>query len=527
MIIIAALALIAIHAVVYVLSRLLARIKQAESKSDENRNLWREYIILSPTGILILNSEGAVKEINPAAEKMLGLNNLKTAGLSITRIFPEDFYFREYLENPDALSVRSREIEYRHPRGDIITLSLNTAPLKEGAGHLVSCMDITEIREFQRQKDFRRRQVQTIIDLIPTMIYIKDARGVFLMVNQSCAQSMGYTIDEIVGKNHRDLHDYPDEVDMMLASDRKVLISGEKYHAGEEVLTSKNGSNIYIDTVKIPYITDDTGEMAVLGVSSDITDKVLLQREVHRNESLRSLGVLAGGIAHDFNNQLMGIMGYLELLGLEPQSEKGLEYLAGIRTASRKSADLVRDLLSFSREYHKQNSRLDIHKVLDAAIRFVHSTAGDAANSIKCHFHSRVKSVTGDSNLLQSAFQNLIRNAVESLGPSGHIEVSTRDQKGEDVAQVFGSVTPGETDYLLISIKDDGKGMSEEIQNHIFEPFFTTKTGQSCSGMGMAAVYGIVKSHRGYIDVQSTPGKGSLFRIYLPFDIPDRQKADL
>jgi len=515
--------LIFIHVIFYLIL-LRIRIMRAETNLEENKSIWGDFFSLSPTGILSLGPDGIIKEINPAAERILGLNSERTKGVSISNIFRDDSYFEEYFSHPGIESSGSGDLEYNHPRGEVRTLSIKCVPLKKDSGHLVTCQDISEIRKYQQQKDLRRRELQTIINLIPTMIYIKDARGNFLMVNQSCADSMGYSVDEIVGRNHRDLHDYPDEVEMMLSTDRKVLISGEKVHVGEEVVTSKTGRNIFIDTVKMPFFPENTGEMAILGITWDITEKVFLQKELQKNESLKSLGVLAGGIAHDFNNQLMGILGYLELLSLEPQSEKGLEYLKGIRTASSKSADLVRDLLSFSREYHQQNHSLNIHDVLDDAIKVVQSS-GDFSTPIQCHFHSQVKHVIGDANLLQNAFQNLIRNAGESMGSPGHIEVSTEDLKGEELAEIFGSV--GEDSYLLIAVKDNGVGMSEEVQTHIFEPFFTTKPDNAGSGMGLAAVYGTVKSHRGYIDVQSSPGKGSLFRIYLPSEIHASPNGDL
>jgi len=519
------LTLAAIHAVIYLVS-LRSRMKRAEKASRETGNLWKEYVSISPAGILILSPEGHIREINPAAEKILGLQSRKSAGLPLGRVFPDVSYFENYLTNPGDPTLAGGELSYRHPGGKSRILSAKSVPLDKGTGHLISLLDITEIREYQRRRELRQKELQSIIDIIPAMIYVKDGRGTFLMANQSCADSMGYRVDEIVGTSHRDLHDYPDEVEMMLASDRKVLITGERIHIGEECITLKSGKNVYIETVKMPYVTVDTGEPAVLGISWDITDKVRLQKEIQKNESLRSLGVLAGGIAHDFNNQLMGILGYLELLGLEQQTGKGQECLEGIRSSSKKAASLVRDLLSFSREYRKQVRPFDIHRVLDDAIR----TAGDPGSlseRIRCRYNSRVKEISGDPNLLQYAFQNLILNAGDAVGKTGTILVSTEDLDVEEASEITDVTVPEAGHYLVVSIEDDGAGMTEEVQSHIFEPFYSTKGEGAGSGMGLAAVYGTVKSHHGFIDVRSTPGQGSLFRVFLPADGPRTAPAAL
>ncbi len=246
------------------------------------------------------------------------------------------------------------------------------------------------------------------------------------------------------------------------------------------------------------------------------------EEKLRQSEKMQAIGQLAGGVAHDFNNQLMGITGYADLLQESVKSDpKLLRYVENILLASRRAADLTAQLLAFARKGKYLSVAVDIHKTIQEVIVLL-SHSIDKQINIRRHLRASPCITTGDPTQLQSAILNLALNARDAM-PNGGEMIFTTDIVTFNEPRSWDNppfdLTPGR--YLSIGVSDTGEGMSLEVRRHIFEPFFTTKEQGKGTGMGLAAVFGTIKNHKGVVTVDSAPKKVTAFRILLPLRVPE------
>jgi signal transduction histidine kinase/CheY-like chemotaxis protein len=249
------------------------------------------------------------------------------------------------------------------------------------------------------------------------------------------------------------------------------------------------------------------------------------EEKLRQSEKMQAIGQLAGGVAHDFNNQLMGITGYADLLLDQVKENPKLNrYVENILLAARRSADLTAQLLAFARKGKYLSVSVDIHKTIQEVIALL-SHSIDKRITIRRHLRAVPCVTTGDPTQLQSAVLNLALNARDAMQGGGDL-IFTTDIVELDEPRSWDNppfdVLPGK--YLSIGVSDTGEGMTPEIKRRIFEPFFTTKEQGKGSGMGLAAVFGTIKNHRGAVTVDSAPHKGTSFRILLPLKEPEEEQ---
>jgi PAS domain S-box-containing protein len=267
---------------------------------------------------------------------------------------------------------------------------------------------------------------------------------------------------------------------------------------------------------------DINNELILQATVRDVSDQKRAEAERERLEArmrhaekMEAVGQLAGGIAHDFNNQLMGIMGYAELLINRLDNPTLREDADSILRASRRAADLTRDLLAFSRKGKYLTVPVNVHKVIEESVTMLERSI-DKRIEIRRELKASPAMITGDPTQMQNALLNLAINARDALPNGGTITFTTETV---DMKTVFAKADRHKAvkgRYLKICVIDNGKGMDEETMKHIFEPFFTTKEPGKGTGMGLASVYGTVKSHHGVVDAKSTLGEGSEFSMCFP-----------
>jgi signal transduction histidine kinase/CheY-like chemotaxis protein len=262
--------------------------------------------------------------------------------------------------------------------------------------------------------------------------------------------------------------------------------------------------------------TEIGGQDRILAVVRDIDDRKHMEEQLRQSEKLQAVGTLAGGVAHDFNNQLTGIIGWTELIqdrvGNDPDLDKAT---ANILTAAQRASDLTAQLLAFARKGKFESRPVDVHDLINEVTQLLTHTI-DKRISIETQLEAEEPYTTGDPSQLQNALLNLGVNARDAMPGGGQLTFSTRniDLTGDKDSCRRWKLEPGP--YVEISVTDTGEGMDEETLKSIFEPFFTTKQATKGTGLGLAAVYGTVNSHNGCIEVTSTPGTGSTFRVCLP-----------
>ncbi len=241
-----------------------------------------------------------------------------------------------------------------------------------------------------------------------------------------------------------------------------------------------------------------------------------LEESLRHAEKIQAIGQLAGGIAHDFNNQLMGVMGYAQILYDALEDPELRDYTSNILTASRRGSDLTRKLLAFSRKGKYTTVPVDVHSMIEEVVKILQHSI-DKKIGIKTDLQAVNSTVSGDPTQIQNALLNLALNSRDAIADSGEIRFLTENMDLEDVAELRKEHSfPAKGPCIRISVEDSGAGMDGHTMSHLFEPFFSTKPPNKGSGMGLASVYGTVKSHKGFIFADSTPGNGSVFSIFLP-----------
>ena len=249
-----------------------------------------------------------------------------------------------------------------------------------------------------------------------------------------------------------------------------------------------------------------------------VTEEALRKSEdeLRHSQKMEAVGRLAGGVAHDFNNLLTAIIGYAELISTRTSSNALAKQNADlIRKAGEQAAALTRQLLAFSRKQLLQPKVIDLNDLVVEMERLLRRVIGERFD-LQSHPNADIGRVKADPSQIEQVVLNLGVNARDAMPTGGTLSIRTENVRLDEAAahQISASLTPG--DYVVLSVTDTGAGMDEETMSHIFEPFFTTKGPGKGTGLGLATVYGIVRQTGGGISVESEPGKGSTFRIYLP-----------
>ncbi|GIW50766.1 MAG: hypothetical protein KatS3mg081_0121 [Gemmatimonadales bacterium] len=377
-------------------------------------------------------------------------------------------------------------------------------------------LDVTEILDTQRRLAAQEEQQRLVFHESFDPIFIADDQGNLVDVNPAGLALLGYSRDEIIGRDFaafvppEDLEREP----LVL----KRLSPGTEAKIFQRRLRRKDGSEV---TVEINAWRLSDGRIA--GIFRDLTQRAALEAQMREAQKLEAIGRLAGGIAHDFNNLLTVIISSTQLLmdSLEegPQKQDAREIL----NAANRAATLTRQLLAFSRRQAVHPETLDPNEVLRNTEKLLRRVIGE-----EIELSLELKSswlIYIDPGQLDQVIMNLVVNARDAMPRGGRLTLSTSDVSVSAVHLAHGSGIP-EGDYVLIALKDTGVGMSPDILEHIFEPFFTTKPVGQGTGLGLATVYGIVAQNGGHIRVESQPGKGSTFYLYLPRTQPQAEQPE-
>jgi PAS domain S-box-containing protein len=515
-----------------------------------------QFFTLSLDMLCISSGDGYFKWLNPAFTQTLGwtMDELLT--------HPYTFFV-----HPDDLNATLREVErqvstgekvfhfenrYRHKDGSWRVLSWKSTP--QGELMYAVARDVTERNRLERalqetnaeleQRVFARTQDLTsanqsleseisghkeaekqlsrdrrfldlVIENIPGMLFVKDAKDLrFVLFNRASEELLGYSRDELIGKNDYDF--FPKEqADHFTARDREVLASGKLHVTLEEPMTTRHKGVRIMNAKKIPVFDEQGQPQYLLGFSEDVTDLKKAQQQLQQAQKMQAVGQLTGGIAHDFNNLLGVIVGNLDLaserIGADPRLRGPIQ--AAMEGAEH-GAELTKRLLAFSRNQVLQLKRIDLNESLPQIVNMLQRTLGEQIVVRACPSEGLWPCVT-DPVLVEDTILNLGINARDAMSKGGTLTIETSNTHLDEfyAAQEL-EVIPG--DYVLLAVTDTGSGIPADVLEHVFEPFFTTKGENQGTGLGLSMVYGFVKQSKGHIKIYSELGHGTTVKIYLP-----------
>jgi PAS domain S-box-containing protein len=344
-------------------------------------------------------------------------------------------------------------------------------------------------------------------------VVITDKAARIVYVNPAFERLTGYSRAEVMGKNPRILKSGRQDA-AFYRTLWATITSGQPWH-GRLVNRRKDGS-LYTEEATITPVTDKRGRITnYIKVAYDITRELQLEQQFLSAQRLEAVGQLTAGIAHDFNNLLTVINGFAEMQQQYlPPDHPAHGHSRRILETGKRAAALINQLLAFARKQPIQPQVLDLNQVIREMEALLHRTLGEDIR-LDIQLAPELWPVKMDPTQIEQVVMNMAVNARDAMPRGGTLTIETANVLLDDeyVARHLGS-RPGE--HVLLSITDTGVGMSREVQARIFEPFFTTKEMGKGSGLGLAAVYGIVKQNQGNIWVYSEEGRGTTFKIYLP-----------
>jgi PAS domain S-box-containing protein len=372
--------------------------------------------------------------------------------------------------------------------------------------------DITERKEAEEALRESKEKYRLLVDYAHDGIFIAQG-GLIKFQNPKAREIFGCATHELLETPF---------IDLVHPEDRRFLPKRqERRPQGEEIpstyslrIINKSGEELWVQINGVDIKWE--GEPATLNFVSDITFEKRLEAQLLQAQKMEAIGTLAGGIAHDFNNILSSVIGYTEL-ALEEVSKGGLLHsnLQEVLKAGRRARDLVRQILAFSRQSDQELNLLEISPIIKETIKLLRASLPSTID-IKQHIGANMGTVMTDPTHVNQILMNLCTNAAHAMGENGGIlDVSLEKVgNGTDVGVRFAGLSPGP--HLKLTVSDNGHGMTPEVKERIFDPYFTTKEKGEGTGLGLAMVHGIVKSHGGTITVYSEPEMGSTFHVYLP-----------
>ena len=481
----------------------------------------------SDDAIISKSLDGIVTSWNHGAEQLFGYTAAEMIGQPILRLFPSD-----RLEEETAIVARIRAGETvrhfdtirRRKDGTVIHVSVTISPIRDPAGRIIGASKIARDISLRKQEQAHTEELvgrlNRIYGLVPGLIYqfLRRADGTY------CMPFATEAIRQIFQVAPEDVREDATRIFQKIPADDLPALNLSIEHSARTLtpwhhefrFRNADGTIAWLRGDSRPEPMDD-GSVLWHGFITDVTERHRIEGKLVESAKLESLGVLAGGIAHDFNNLLTGILGNASLARLElPPASLGQPMIDQIEIAARRAADLCKQMLAYSGKGRFVIQRVDLNKLIEDTTHLLQISI--AKNCVlRFNLTPALPAVSADATQLRQVIMNLVINASEAIASrSGVLALATGVARVDDeyLRGFRPDASPAPGDYVFVEVSDNGIGMDGPTLGKIFDPFFTTKfTGR---GLGLAAVLGIVRGHKGGLKVYSEVGKGTTFKLFFP-----------
>ncbi len=496
---------------------------QEQLRASEER--MRALFDASPEGIVAATTDLRITDCNAGLVEMAGADSVEhVVGRSVLD-FVSEASSETLVENFDQVlndgTLRGAEYEGVTLKGEQFPIEVSGNLIRDDQGDpesvVATVVDITERkraeREIQELAQFRR----SIIDQANIWIHVLDRDLNTIVWNPAAAEISGVPEAEALDTQRAWalMHPDPGERERMLTLATEIIEEGRVLENYETAITTREGDERVMSWNASRLLGPDGDPIGLLAMARDVTDHRQLEQQLRQAVKMEAIGRLAGGIAHDFNNMLTAILGNAQLIEMRmDKDDDSQRLLREIQIAARRSADLTRQLLAFSRKQAMEAETLDLNAVIERLEPMLGRMLGEQI-AVLTRTDPDLGLISADPSQIDQVLMNLVVNARDAMPEGGTLTIETANaQISEEQARGHADIDPGR--YVTLSVSDTGVGMDAETRERVFEPFFTTKGAEQGTGLGLATVYGIVNQSGGHIHVYSEPERGTVFRVYLP-----------
>jgi PAS domain S-box-containing protein len=494
-------------------------LKESEERTALSQRNLQTILDSMPFGVVIVGKDKTVRHANKSALAAMGYESLPEILGKICHGTLCPATQCPILDLGQTMDRAERTLLTRDGQAVPILKSVIPVSLEDEEVLLEAFVDVTE----RKLAEAERTRLISAIGQASEAILLTDLKGKILYVNPAFKTITGYACSEAVGENARLFVSREGDKNTYRAVARTVL-AGDTWTG---VLRRRRKDGVFYDAeVTVSPVRNDSGDLVnYVAVFRDVTRVTELERRLRHAEKMEAIGTLAGGIAHDFNNILGGIIGLAECaLGRTGSDDRAAECLNEILGAGKRGAALTRQILMFSRRTDHQHTPMHVRPVLRDALTLLRGSLPSTIE-IREVIDPECGLIHADPSQIHQVIMNLCTNAFHAMENSGGVlEVGLKQRNiGRAQSSRLEGLSPGT--YVLLSVSDTGPGMDDDTLRRVFEPYFTTKEAGRGTGLGLATAHGIVRSHRGAIVAESSPGGGSSFSVYLPLCDSDHLQA--
>lgn len=491
-------------------------------KLKKSEKEYGEMLNNSGLGIGYYKTDGTIIWYNKIAAEYLGGNPSDFKGKRLDELFSKESA-KEYLERINIVVKTGKQGKYE----DEVSLSSGNYwyestynaiknEQNELLGVIIISNDITNLKTIQKNLLNSENKFKSLFEEAPLGYQALDANGRFLAVNKAWLDIMEYEKDEVIGKWFGDFLK-PSDIDGFLENFPKFMDEGETCSIFNMI--KKSGENIIIK-LDGKIINDADGNFVQTQcILQDITElkkledeKLKIEAQLRNQQKLESIGILAGGVAHEINNPINGIINYSQLIAdSSDEDSENFEYAKEIIFEANRVAEIVKDLLRFSRLEAKGFSDSDISDIISHTVSLIKTIMTHDQIELKVDIDDGLPEIYCNSQQIQQVLMNLLTNARDALN-----EKYTEYNENRLIELKCERIKKNQTDFIRLTVLDNGKGIPASIQKNIFDPFFTTKGRDEGTGLGLSISYGIVKDHKGELFFETQEGEYTKFFLDLP-----------